>query len=32
VRKTLDKPVDKSVTKLWKDRAKGRSYWLGAIA
>ena len=25
------KPVDKSVVKLWKDSAKGRSYWLGAI-
>jgi hypothetical protein len=24
-------PVDKSVTKLWKDPAGGRSYWLGAI-
>jgi hypothetical protein len=27
----VDKPVDKSVTKLWKDSAEGRSYWLGAI-
>ncbi|RON16246.1 hypothetical protein BK660_25855 [Pseudomonas brassicacearum] len=26
------KPVDKSVIKLWKDSAEGRSYWLGAIA
>ena len=26
------KPVDKSVTKLWKDPAEGRGYWLGAIA
>ncbi|CAI8967548.1 hypothetical protein EMIT0196MI5_60161 [Pseudomonas sp. IT-196MI5] len=25
-------PVDKSVTKLWKDPAEGRGYWLGAIA
>ena len=24
------KPVDKSVIKLWKDAAEGRSYWLGA--
>jgi hypothetical protein len=24
-------PVDKSVVKLWKDSAEGRSYWLGAI-
>ena len=30
-RKGVDKPVDKSVTKLWKDSAGGRSYWLGAI-
>jgi hypothetical protein len=28
---TRGKPVDKSVVKLWKDSAKGRSYWLGAI-
>ena len=28
----VDKPVDKSVTKLWKDPAEGRGYWLGAIA
>ena len=27
----VDKPVDKSVTKLWKDPAEGRGYWLGAI-
>jgi hypothetical protein len=27
----LDKPVDKSVVKLWKDSAEGRRYWLGAI-
>jgi hypothetical protein len=27
----VDKPVDKSVTKLWKDSAEGRGYWLGAI-
>jgi hypothetical protein len=27
----LDKPVDKSVVKLWKDPAEGRGYWLGAI-
>ncbi len=27
----LDRPVDKSVTKLWKDSAKGRSYWPRAI-
>jgi hypothetical protein len=32
VRKTPSKPVDKSVTKLWKDRAEQRRYWLGAIA
>ena len=25
-------PVDKSVVKLWKESAEGRSYWLGAIA
>ena len=25
-------PVDKSVVKLWKDFAEGRSDWLGAIA
>jgi hypothetical protein len=24
-------PVDKSVVKLWKDSAEGRSYWRGAI-
>ena len=29
---TAGKPVDKSVVKLWKDPAEGRSYWLGAIA
>ncbi|WP_223462547.1 MULTISPECIES: hypothetical protein [unclassified Pseudomonas] len=29
---TVDKPVDKSVTKLWKDPPEGRGYWLGAIA
>ena len=23
--------MDKSVVKLWKDRAEGRSYWLAAI-
>ena len=23
-------PVDKSVVKLWKESAEGRSYWLGA--
>ncbi|NUT73937.1 hypothetical protein HNO86_02650 [Pseudomonas sp. C1C7] len=28
----VGKPVDKSVIKLWKDRAEGRSYWLAAIA
>jgi hypothetical protein len=28
----VNKPVDKSVVKLWKDLAEGRSYWLGAIA
>ena len=28
----VDKPVDKSVIKLWKDSAEGRGYWLGAIA
>jgi hypothetical protein len=27
----LIQPVDKSVTKLWKDSAEGRRYWLGAI-
>ena len=27
----VDKPVDKSVIKLWKDPAEGRGYWLGAI-
>jgi len=27
----VDKPVDKSVVKLWKDPAEGRGYWLGAI-
>ncbi|MHA6231695.1 hypothetical protein [Pseudomonas mohnii] len=30
-RKGVDKPVDKSVTKLWKDPDKGRGYRLGAI-
>ena len=29
---SVDKPVDKSVIKLWKDPAEGRGYWLGAIA
>lgn len=29
---SVDKPVDKSVIKLWKDSAEGRGYWLGAIA
>jgi hypothetical protein len=28
----MGNPVDKSVIKLWKDRAEGRGYWLGAIA
>ena len=28
----MGQPVDKSVVKLWKDSAEGRSYWLGAIA
>jgi hypothetical protein len=28
---SVGKPVDKSVTKLWKDPAEGRGYWLGAI-
>jgi hypothetical protein len=28
---SADKPVDKSVVKLWKDPAEGRGYWLGAI-
>ena len=28
---SVDKPVDKSVIKLWKDPAEGRGYWLGAI-
>ena len=27
---SVDKPVDKSVIKLWKDPAEGRGYWLGA--
>ena len=27
----MNKPVDKSVTKLWKDRAEGRNYWPRAI-
>ncbi len=27
----MGQPVDKSVVKLWKDSAEGRSYWLGAI-
>ena len=27
----IDKPVDKSVVKLWKDCAKGRNYWPRAI-
>ena len=29
---SVDKPVDKSVIKLWKDSAEGRGYWLGATA
>ncbi|EJM76380.1 hypothetical protein [Pseudomonas sp. GM55] len=29
---SVNKPVDKSVIKLWKDSAEGRGYWLGAIA
>jgi hypothetical protein len=28
----VNKPVDKSVVKLWKDSAEGRGYWLGATA
>ncbi|WP_433767849.1 hypothetical protein [Pseudomonas putida] len=28
----VNKPVDKSVIKLWKDSAEGRGYWLAAIA
>ncbi|WP_448106141.1 hypothetical protein [Pseudomonas azerbaijanoccidentalis] len=28
---TVNKPVDKSVIKLWKDLAEGRGYWLAAI-
>ncbi len=28
----VEKPVDKSVIKLWKDSAEGRGYWPGAIA
>ncbi|AWY42515.1 hypothetical protein DKY63_22430 [Pseudomonas putida] len=28
----VGKVVDKSVIKLWKDRAEGRGYWLAAIA
>ncbi|WP_256572555.1 MULTISPECIES: hypothetical protein [unclassified Pseudomonas] len=31
-RKSLGKPVDKSVVKLWKDGAELRRYWLGATA
>jgi hypothetical protein len=31
-RKSVMKPVDKSVVKLWKDSARWRSCWLGAIA
>ncbi|WP_419712273.1 hypothetical protein [Pseudomonas sp. NFX224] len=31
-RTALNKPVDKSVIKLWKDSAEGRGYWLAAIA
>jgi hypothetical protein len=27
----VDKPVDKSVVKLWKDSVERRNYWLGAI-
>ena len=27
----MSKPVDKSVTKLWKDSAEGRNYWPRAI-
>jgi hypothetical protein len=30
-RNVMGKAVDKSVVKLWKDSAEGRSYWLGAI-
>jgi hypothetical protein len=30
-RNAVNKPVDKSVIKLWKDSAEGRGYWLGAI-
>ncbi|MHC8346202.1 hypothetical protein [Pseudomonas sp. RT6P73] len=30
-RNVKGKPVDKSVVKLWKESAEGRSYWLGAI-
>jgi hypothetical protein len=30
-RNRVELPVDKSVVKLWKDSAEGRSYWLGAI-
>ncbi|WP_247257194.1 hypothetical protein [Pseudomonas moorei] len=30
-RKGVDKPVDKSVVKLWKDSVERRNYWLGAI-
>jgi hypothetical protein len=30
--KVVAQPVDKSVVKLWKDSAKGRNYWRGAIA
>jgi hypothetical protein len=30
-RNESEQPVDKSVVKLWKDSAGGRSYWLGAI-
>jgi hypothetical protein len=30
-RKTAVQPVDKSVVKLWKDSARRRRYWRGAI-
>ncbi|POA18655.1 hypothetical protein C1886_15640 [Pseudomonas sp. FW300-N1A1] len=30
--KAFEQPVDKSVVKLWKDCAKQRNCWLGAIA
>jgi hypothetical protein len=31
IKNHVHEPVDKSVTKLWKDCAEGRGYWLGAI-